>query len=216
MTPDASVSIAPPAGPTGDVAVLGSVLVAAGAAGALTAYAQGFLPDELGSLANSVGTWTLVGFVLALPARRLRTAAVAGALSLAALVAGYYVANELRGFPASSRAVVFWVLAAAVAGPAIGASAHWVRHGQGSRRAVAAGLVPGLLMGEGIYGLTVIADTTYPPYWAAELTAGVAALVGLCAWRLRSVPAIAAAGATAAAVAAAFLVLYSQDLLSLL
>ena len=43
--------------------------------GVLTAYAQGWLPDELGSLANSSGSWVLVAFLVALLARRPGVAA---------------------------------------------------------------------------------------------------------------------------------------------
>jgi hypothetical protein len=31
----------------------------------------------------------------------------------------------------------------------------------------------GVLIGEGAYGMTVIADPTYPPYWWAEAAVGV-------------------------------------------
>jgi hypothetical protein len=35
----------------------------------------------------------------------------------------------------------------------------------------------GLLIGEGVDGLTYVADSTYPPYWRAEIAAGVLVLV---------------------------------------
>ena len=66
----------------------------------------------------------------------------------------------------------------------------------------------GALVGEGIYGLTVIADTTSATYWTLEIT--VAALVfafaaGRC---LRSASRIALAAAVTGVVAGAFLLIY--------
>lgn len=54
--------------------------------GFLTAYAQEWLCEQLGSLANSAGSWALVAFVLALLAADARTAALSGCLGLLALL----------------------------------------------------------------------------------------------------------------------------------
>lgn len=188
----------------------------AAAGGALTAFAQGWLPDEVGSLANSAGTWALVAFALALLAPRAPLAAGCAALALVALVLGYYVTNELRSFPASPRTVVFWLLAATFVGPVLGLAAYGVRRAAPLYAAVAAGVVAGVLLGEGVYGLRVIADTTYPPFWWAEI--GAAALLLVVVWVVRRLDVLRAAASVlvAVTVAAVFLVVYQQDLLGLL
>ncbi len=76
------------------------------------AYAQEWLPAELGSLANSSGSWTLLAFGLALLAPTRAAAAATGALVLAALLAGYVVGAAIRGDTSSTRLIVFWGLAA--------------------------------------------------------------------------------------------------------
>lgn len=74
----------------------------------------------------------------------------------------------------------------------------------------------GVLIGEGIYGLTFIADTTYAPYWWGETVTGVL----LAAWVVSRGPDCLKKATVAAAVgaltAAAFLVVYSQDLIAVL
>lgn len=51
--------------------------------GALTAYAQGWLSDGLGSLANSAGPWSLAAFLVAMLTRRPAVAAVWACVVLA-------------------------------------------------------------------------------------------------------------------------------------
>lgn len=62
-----------------------------------------------------------------------------------------------------------------------------------------AGALTGVLIADGIYGLTVVSSDTSPVYWTLCLVAG-AALVGATAARLRTPR--AAAGVLASAVAA--------------
>lgn len=185
------------------------------ALGVLTAFAQGWLPAQVGSLANSSGSWAMVAFLLALLAPRSAVAMGCAALALLALVMGYYAASELRGLNASTSAVVFWVLAAVVAGPPLGVSAYWVRGARQMLAAAGIGVPAGVLIGEGIYGLRYIADTTYPPYWWLEIAFGVALLCAVAVIRLRSLRLIALSLVAALTVAAAFVTIYSQNLLAL-
>ena len=78
---------------TATVGLLGLTL------GVLTAYGQEWLPREVGSLANSSGSWALAAFLLALLATGPRVAAACGALALLALLAGYVLGAGLRGYP---------------------------------------------------------------------------------------------------------------------
>ncbi|MCU1591796.1 MAG: rane protein [Frankiales bacterium] len=152
--------------------------VAAGlVGGVLTSYAQGWLPSQVGSLANSAGPWCLIAFLAALPARRPALAAFCGAVTLVALVSGYYAASMWRGYGVSTRTVDLWVFAAFVAGPVLGLSAHWLRDRRAPRAAMGAAVPATLLLAEAAYGIRVIADTTYPAYWWAEAGCGAALLV---------------------------------------
>jgi hypothetical protein len=176
--------------------------------GALTSVGQGSLPEALGSLANSAGSWSLAAFVLTLANRVPWRGAILGALALAAMVVGYAVATEMRGFPMSMRLVAFWGLAALTVGPALGVGAAWTRGPDLTRRALAAGLLGGILIGEAAYGLTVVADTTSPAYWIVQALTGVVIVVGSCAWRLRTSTPILVCLASTAVVAVAFYVAY--------
>jgi hypothetical protein len=200
-------------------APVGFAIVAAVALvlGVLTAFAQEWLPEDLGSLANSSGVWALVAFALALLASDVRIAAFYGCVALLALLMGYVLGTNARGFASGTALVVFWGAAAIVVGPALGLGAHWVKTRTGlAAAAVGIGVMSGVLIGEGVYGLAYIADTTYPPYWWGEVIVGVVLLSGV-AWRRLQGPGVAAiAVAMCAVTATAFVVIYSQDLISVL
>ena len=124
--------------------------------GVLTAYGRGG-SESVSSLANTSGSWVLVAF----PALRPRTGHRDGVRALASLLAGYVLGAGIRGFPSSTALMVFWGLAAVLAGPPLGLSAHWVRAGRPGLAALGAGVPAGVLIGEGVYGLRVISDTTF-------------------------------------------------------
>ncbi len=182
--------------------------------GVLTAYAQEWLPSEVNSLANSSGSWALVAFGLALLSTNVRNAALIGCLSLLGLLAGYKLGAEVRGFATGTSLVAFWGAAAFVVGPVLGVCAHWVKRGRGRLPAVGIGVMSGVLVGEGIYGLRFIDDTTSPVYWCCEILVGVI----LATWvvlRDRSRPQSAAlAAAVGVLTAAAFVAIYSQDIIT--
>ncbi|MBC7988835.1 MAG: hypothetical protein H7Y19_04535 [Luteimonas sp.] len=190
--------------------------VVALALGVLTAYAQDWLPQEWGSLANSSGSWALVAFGLALLAADIRVAAASGSLTLLTLLGGYVLGSGIRGYPSGAAMIVFWAAAGLLAGPLLGLGAYWVKTESGPRAALGIGAMSGVLVGEGAYGLAYIADTTFPPYWWGEIVAGlvllfVVALRRLHAWRI-----VALSVGVTILVACAFIVVYSQGLLALL
>ncbi len=186
--------------------------------GIVTAYGQGSLPFELASLANSAAPWSFVAFLLALvlAGGRPRVGALVGCVALASMLAGYMAANQVRGYESGLVLLVFWGAAAVAVGPVLGVAASWVR-GPSSIR-VAAGIAPiaGILIGEGAYGLTVVAATTSAAYWVVQIGLG-ASLVALVAVRLRNAPRVvvnmAACAGLTVLVASAFYVGYSGDLL---
>ena len=186
------------------------VVVVALTLGVLTAYAQGWLPERLGSLANSAGTWALVAFILSiLLATSAPEAGAFGSLSLLGLLAGYVVGAQMRDVPSSATTVGFWIVAALVGGPVLGLSAYWIRFRRDLLAAAGVGVVSGILVGEGIYGLTQIADTTYPPYWWGEIVVGLILLI-VGARRLLGSRAVALSIGVAALAAAAFVLVYSR------
>lgn len=173
--------------------------------GALTAYAQGWLPPQVSSLANSAGSWSLAAFLLVLVALDPWRGAFLGFVALITMLFGYVAAAAVRGYPAATSTVTFWVVAALVAGPVLGIAAVWVQEYKPWKVAVGIAVISGLLVGEAIYGLMFIADTTYPPYWYGELAVGLLILlVGFV--RLRARRAAVLSTVLTALVAGAFYV----------
>lgn len=175
------------------LAVVGASLLLGG----MTSWAQGVLPDALASFANSPSGWTvLTALVVAAARPTLAWGAALGAASFVSLVLGYTIASELRGL---SYSPVLWCAVAVVAGPFVGAAAAAVVRRHTVQAALGAGALAGVLIADGIYGLTVVSGSTSPVYWSLCLVAG-AALVGVTALRLGTFA--AAAGVVASAVAA--------------
>jgi hypothetical protein len=187
------------------VVTLGGAVV-----GVLTSIGQGSLPFELSPLANSAGAWSLAAFAFALVEVVPLRAAVLGAVALATMLAGYAVATVLRGFPVGTALLAFWGLASIVIGPALGLGAAWLRGRDAVRGAAAMALIAGILIGEGAYGLTVIADSTPAGYWIGEIGVGTAVAVIASSQRLRSLRHRLIGVALTIFVAAAFYLTYSR------
>ncbi|MFC3996968.1 DUF6518 family protein [Nocardiopsis sediminis] len=190
------------------LAYLGAALAAGLLVGLATSFGQGLLPDHLNSLANSSGSWSLIAFLVATACPRPRVAAAMGVLALLAMVAGYDIASGLRGYATSLGASAFWLVAAVAVGPFLGLGGSAVRT-RSQFAPAAIGAMSGVLVGEGAYGLTVIADTTSPPYWWGSIAVG-AGMLGWAivrrfpAWR----PALVATGVTAL-IAGGFVAAYT-------
>jgi hypothetical protein len=191
------------------------VIVALGL-GVLTAYAQGWLPQQMGSLANSAGSWVLVACALSLMATSDWLAAAYGSTSLLGLLGGYVLGTAIRSYPSSTTMVVFWGVAALLAGPLLGLSAYWVKTRRDLLAATGVGTVSGVLIGEGIYALTHIADTTYPPYWRGEIVVGLILLLAVAWRRLRDIRAVAFSVGVTVLAGVAFVLVYSLGLSALL
>lgn len=176
--------------------------------GAATSFGQTFLPDELRSLANSSGSWCAVAFSLAGLARRPAEGSAAGALTLVALLVGYQATSVVRGFGFGLAPVLVWLTAAVTAGPALGAGRRWRGAVDVRRRAWGVGVLPGVLVGEGVTSLATVADTTYPPYWIGSILLGVLLIGVLGRGELQSSRAWGLAGVVAMAVAFAFVIAY--------
>jgi len=174
--------------------------------GGLTSFAQGILPDQLRPFANSASGWTvLTALIVWRIGERTLPSVVFGLASFVALVLGYTVASELRGFTYSP--VLFGVIGAIV-GPFVGAAASWLRRTEW-RAALGSGFLAGIALGESLYGLVVVASTTGWLYWALIGVAGVALLAATLVHRAgRRAPGILGV-AVALTIAGAFFLAYS-------
>jgi hypothetical protein len=159
-------------------AVLATGLALGGglAVGIATAYLQGLLPHALASFANSAGGWSALAFVLVRLSRaKPLLAAALGAVAFVAMVEGYSLGSLWRGGFYAAPFTSSFTLIGLVAGPVIGLSAALSRWASHLLRPLAVAPLSAVLIGEGVYGLTVVADTTSPVYWTIQLAAGAAA-----------------------------------------
>ncbi|MFD2792803.1 DUF6518 family protein [Promicromonospora vindobonensis] len=186
---------------------LGAVVLLSVLLGGATSWAQGSLPSELSSFANSASGWTVLTALLVFWSRaRTAPAALLGAVSFVLLVLGYAVASQLRGLWYDP---LFFSAVGLAAGPLVGIAASWLR-ATGVRAALGVAILAGIGVGEGVYGLTFVRETTSPVYWSVIGVAGLALLVGLLVRRIRgTLPVVLATGGTAV-VAMAFVVAYSS------
>jgi hypothetical protein len=153
------------------------IAVAVGlAVGVLTAVAQRWIGDSLRSLANSAGPWSLAAFVVARRLRSIAAGAMVAAVTLAMCEIGYVIANNVRGVPNSKSTVLFWLVAAVLAGPPLGVAAVWSRALEPVKRGAGLGVPSGVLIGEGLYGLARLTGSTSGAYWSVEVGLGVIAL----------------------------------------
>ena len=159
--------------------------------GALTSFGQTWLPFNLSPLANSAGSWVAAAFGLCLPNRALRRGVLFGALALASMLGGYVIVSELRGFPTSSSMIFFWTAAALVVGPVLGIGAAWADSTSEVQAGLAFSPLIGVLVGEGIHGLTVIADTTPAVYWICQIVVALALAVVISVVKLSTLRSVA-------------------------
>ncbi|GAB3248946.1 DUF6518 family protein [Kineosporia babensis] len=174
--------------------------------GALTAWAQKVLPYELFSFANSANGWLLLMVALLVWVRaEVRLAAVLGSVSGVLLMLGYTAGRTL--YYGETYDPWLWTLAAALAGPFIGVATAWLRAG-GIRAALGTAALAGVTIGEAIYGVRYVGESTSPVYWVLSGVAGVAFLVGMMLLRLPSWRAALIAVVATAAVIVVFIPVY--------
>ncbi|MBM7479347.1 DUF6518 family protein [Oerskovia jenensis] len=196
--------------PSGQPWSRGAVVLAASfLLGGLTSFAQGFLPDAAAPFANSASGWTLLtALLVAWAARdpRARTwhAAVLGAASFVLLVLGYTVASDVRGYVYDPT--LFEVVGLLV-GPFVGVGAAWLRE-TGVRAALGTALLAGIGLGESVYGLTTVVETTGAGYWVAIGLVSLVLLAVMLGRALRGTLQVALTTAGTAVVAAGFLLAY--------
>ncbi|QJU55154.1 DUF6518 family protein [Herbiconiux sp. KACC 21604] len=178
MTSAAAVSIARHRRALQIAAGLAACVVLGLVLGGLTSVGQTLLPSGVTSFANSTGGWTMLAFA-AVWLTRLRPlpAAFGGVLVYLALVEGYALVSAWRGFFYADPFSTIWTVIAVVAGPVIGIAASWVRSESPTRRMLAVAPLSAALLGEGVWALNTIADTTGWFYWALEIALALVFLV---------------------------------------
>ena len=155
------------------VAVLGAMLI-----GGLTSLGQQFLPAWMNSLANSVGGWTMLSFLLVWLGRaKPLLASVLGVVVFILLTESYSVVSEWRGFDDGDPFTSIWTVVGLIAGPVLGVSAALVRHAPPLWRVLGVTPLSAVMLGEGIWALNTIIDTTSPVYWSIEIVLSVLFLV---------------------------------------
>ena len=182
---------APPKAGRAVRAALGALaaLIIGLAIGAVTEW----FPSDVIAAATSGGPWVLVSFLVALTAAGIASATARGLACMAGLAIGYYAAGTFHTLPPSSGTASFWIPVALLIGPLTGLAAGWIRSGPPWLAQIAAGGVPGVLIGESIAA-----------HHRLETLVGVAMMAGLLAWQTRrSAAQIPAAQVAARAVAVA-------------
>ncbi|GAA3627433.1 hypothetical protein GCM10022223_50900 [Kineosporia mesophila] len=192
---------------SGRAGAVSGVVASSFVLGAVTSFAQGFLPGVISSLANSASGWTIITVLLLLGFRAAPLpSALLGAASFVLLTLGYTLASALRGHPYDPT---LFCLVGVVVGPFVGLAAAWLRE-RDLRAALATAVLAGIAVGEAVYGLTVVADSTSPFYWTLIGLTGL----GLAAWmvtrRLQTSLDITLALGLTAVVAAGFLISYQN------
>lgn len=187
------------------VAVFGGLIL-----GGLTSLLQTVLPASVTMFANSSGGWSMLVFALVrLGGARPLPAALLGLLTFWALLEGYDLVTGARGFGYSPPLTDMFRLLAVPAGPILGAAAALTLYGSPSWRVFAVAPLSGVLIGESIWALGTIADTTSPIYWGLQITLGIV-FPTLAVIERRPRPlTVAAALAVTAAAAAFFHIAYS-------
>jgi hypothetical protein len=110
---------------------------------------------------------------------------VLGATSFVLLTLGYAAAAPLRDL--FYDPTLFALVGVAV-GPFIGIATAWLRAVHPWQAALGMALLAGIGVGEAVYGLTVVADTTSPVYWVLIGAAALTLLVGMLVRRIRGMP----------------------------
>jgi len=169
------------------------------AAGLLARLSFAVLPAPWDTLANTSALWGLVPFLVT-AALRVRgwAAAGVGALALLTMVSAWVL---LAPQPASPRILLLWGVVGVAAGALCGWAGALARSALPRQRIVAAAIIGGLILGEGLYGIVLIGG----PQWWCEALAGAGFAVAWGRSPMERMRALAAAALVAAVLFSAFL-----------
>ena len=176
-----------------------SAVAAAVLVGGLTSFGQ-LLPGTLNWFANSVSGWTIPMVVLVWFARgTIARSALTGGLAFVAMSVGYALVSTLRGYPDTPW---FWAAIGIAAGPVLGAATALLRHKSTSVAAISGGILGGIVIGDGVRGLLMVAEGWGT--WSVFVVVGVAFVIWHSATRLRTARTIALQLGAAVVVAGSY------------
>lgn len=165
-------------------AVIGLVL------GGATSFAQQYLPDSLRSFANSNSGWTVLAFLVIVVCthwasrRRWWIATGLGLIVFHALLQGYAIVSTMRGFPDSYGPGDFYFIVAMLAGPLVGVAGFAWRSVSGALRAAGIAVVSSVMIGDGVWGLLRVVESTGWLWWVLSIVIGVGLLGWVVLYRL--------------------------------
>jgi hypothetical protein len=148
-----------------------SALVTGLVLGVATQIGQSVLPEGFGQVANSISPWLTVAFLVGATVNRPRTAALAGFLTLAMALVGYYALVYIRfGYTGGSTSLTLWTIGAIAGGLVFGPAGWYWRRGSLTAHSVAVGLLGAAFVCEGVYLVRILPN---PVVGAAYIAVGV-------------------------------------------
>ncbi len=102
-----------------------------------------------------------------------------------------------------------FVVVGVLVGPFVGIATSWLRAESAWQAAAGTALLSGIGLGEGAYGLTMVAGTTNPVYWTLVGVIGLGLLVAMLIRRIHGVLVVLVTVVGTGAIAGAFVVAYS-------
>ncbi len=153
--------------------------------GVVTQILQGYHLGSWAWIANSGGPWLLAAFAAGAVMRGMALGAVIGVTTLTGANLGYAAAvTWIEHGTSSTSTTVFWIIIGVLGGPVFGAAGTWWRIAPGWRRAVAAGTIGAVFVGEGIRGLWFITPVQHGGW--EQIVIGVVLAIWLAqTWRER-------------------------------
>ncbi|MEX2547676.1 MAG: DUF6518 family protein [Chloroflexota bacterium] len=120
--------------------------------GVVTQLGQSLLPEGFGQLANSISPWLSVAFVVGALQSSPRLAVVAGFLTLALALVGYYATIFIRfGYTGGGSSLIFWTMGSIAGGLVFGPAGWFWRNGTFTAGIIAVALLGSAWMAEAAY-----------------------------------------------------------------
>jgi hypothetical protein len=129
------------------VAAVGAGLTA----GALSSLGRAHLDGTLDAFANSISTWLVAPFLIGMLAPSRRSAAVAGLVTCACQLVGYYPLDYLQGVRTTGSLIAFWTACAVVGGPVFGIAGHVWQTAAPRLKGLGMAALAGVFVAEGLY-----------------------------------------------------------------
>ena len=157
---------------------MAAVLVTGLLVGAATSILQKYLGSPWDSLVNAASPWLVPMFAAGVAWARPAAAALAGAATGMAELAGYYLTAAARGYPAGQGILVFWAACAVLGGPLFGLAGWAWWRGRAALSGLGAAALPAAFLAE-----AAVAYAWRLHYWSS---AALFAVLGVVVFVLAS------------------------------